>query len=71
MNMNPGYLFVSLLLSAVGFLYMALGKRRQQGLMRGCGLGLLICPLLISHLAGLLVAGALLCALPPLVERYY
>lgn len=71
MNMNPGYLLVSLLLSAVGVFYLMLGKRRQQGLMRGCGLGLIICPIFFNQLPGLVAVSLILCALPPLASRYF
>lgn len=71
MNMNPDYLIASLLLGGVGTFYLLLGKRKQQALMRGCGLGLIVCPLVLDRLPVLLAVGLLLCALPPLVNRYY
>lgn len=71
MNFSPAYLLISILLGAVGVFYMGWGKRRQQALMRACGLGLLIFPLLVNSTGWLLVIGLVLCAVPPVVARYY
>lgn len=71
MNLNPSFLFVSFLLGAVGVFYLMYGKRRQDGWMRGCGLGLVICPMLLPKLVWLLPVGLLLCFLPTIVKRYF
>jgi hypothetical protein len=71
MSLSPLNIFLSTLFSAVGLFYLALGKRRQRGDMRLCGLSLLVYPFLVSNIVWLVVIGLLLSLLPPVIHRYY
>jgi hypothetical protein len=62
--MDPSKLFIEFLFGMIGTGYFLYGKRRDDFLTLGCGLGLGLFPYFVDGLAAILIAGVLLVAIP-------
>lgn len=67
-NLDPWYLFLSLIFSLIGFGYFRYGKRQGDGRVMLVGVGLMVYPYFITSPLAVVGVGGLLMA-GPLVAR--
>ena len=60
MNLDPTWLFLSLIPSGIGLVLFIYGKKRQRWPQLAAGLGLMLYPYFAMTVTGLVVGGALI-----------
>jgi hypothetical protein len=63
-DMDPGKLFIEFLFGMVGTGYFIYGRKQSRYLFLGCGLGLGLFPYFVDSMWAILLAGAVLVAVP-------
>jgi hypothetical protein len=61
MSLDPGWLFLSLVIGGVGFVLFVYGKKQERWPQLVTGVVLMIYPYFVSSLAGLLGVAVLVC----------
>jgi hypothetical protein len=61
MSLDPGWLFLSLVIGGVGFVLFVYGKKQERWPQLVTGIALMIYPYFVSSLGALLGVGLLLC----------
>jgi hypothetical protein len=61
MSLDPGWLFLSLVIGGVGFVLFVYGKKQERWPQLVTGIALMIYPYFVSSLAALVGVGVALC----------
>lgn len=69
-DLDPYYLFFTILFSFIGIAYFSYGKKESQ-YFRLAGVLLLVFPYFISSLLWTIIIGVILCAAPFLLDMYF
>jgi hypothetical protein len=69
MNLDPGYLLASMIVSGIGFVLCSYGRKRRRNGHFGVGLVMLVYPYVITNVALMLGIAGLLLALLWLLTR--
>lgn len=67
---ETSYLLLSLVFSSIGLGYFIYGKKQKRKVIYYCGLVLMVYPYVITDTNLLLLIGALLLALPKILQRF-